>query len=68
MFINVGQPTDITTTPAIPLLGDVVFVYRAAKAASVKSAEMHPTVLGEYSIPTVLADDLAPTVLAGAEI
>lgn len=67
MFINVGQPTTTTDAP-FPLIGDVIFVYRADRAASVKAGEIHPTVLGEYSIPTVLAAEIWPTVHIGVEI
>ena len=67
MFINVGNPVTTTTTP-VPLLGDVVFVYLAAKAASVKSSKIYPTVYSEVSAPTVSISTIHPTVHTGVEI
>jgi len=67
MFINVGNPVS-TTTPPVPLLGDVVFVYSAAKAAQVKTATMYPTVQASIIAPQVTTDFIAPQVTTGVEI
>ena len=66
MFINVGHQSTVLTTPAIPLLGDVVFVYRPARAASVSSSMIHPKVLSGIAASVVAGSEIYPTVKSEA--
>jgi hypothetical protein len=65
-FVNIGEPVSTTAAP-VPLLGDVVFVYLAAKAASVGASFLAPAVRGKAATPTVVGDSIYPTIQAGAE-
>ena len=67
MFINVASPVT-TKTFALPLLGDVIFVYSPAKAAQVTTGTKYPTVQTDLTAPQVKTDFIMSQVQTGVEI